>query len=161
MTERALGCLDRMRNRDGSFEYSLAHANEKAPRTMLPAGAAGRGPLCEMVRYHWGRGSQDDVRHALDAFLVHRASYAKEQGKTLMHCGLEGQGSHYLMFDYLFAAEAVAALPEESRAAYVEPVLELLLRARTAQGSFVDNPILGDHYGAAMALWALDRLAES
>lgn len=40
------------------------------------------------------------------------------------------------------------------------PLLELLLAARTDAGSFVDNPLIGDHAGTALALEALRALKE-
>ena len=40
---------------DGTFEYSMFHANEAAPRTPLPGGSAGRGPLCTLALHRFGR----------------------------------------------------------------------------------------------------------
>jgi hypothetical protein len=158
MKEEAISCLERMRNKDSSFEYTLVHANEKAARVPLPAGSAGRGPLCAFALKLWGRATTDDICSALDRFLEHRHTYRKEHGKTLMHCGLEGQGSHYLMFDYAFAAAACAELEGEECGRYQGVILNQILEARTSEGSYLDNPILGDHYGTGMALWAFSKL---
>ena len=89
-----------------------------------------------------------------------RASYAAEQGKTLMHGGRDGQGSHYLLFDYAMAAGALATLPPAQAARRRGPLLELVLAARGADGSVQDNPIKGRHYGTAMAVLALTKLVE-
>ncbi|MEW6742294.1 MAG: hypothetical protein AB1486_06010 [Planctomycetota bacterium] len=158
LLDDALACLERMRNQDGTFEYALVHANESAPRTPTPAGAAGRGPLCALALHLWGRIDLEAICTALDQFVTHRHTYAREHGKTVMHCGPEGQGSHYLMFDYAFAAAASAKLPEAERAPYREPLLRQILGARSEAGSYIDNPLLGDHYGTGMALWAFQRL---
>ena len=159
MTDAALGCLERMRNDDGSFEYSLYHANESARGAPLPAGAAGREPLCALALHTWGRTDAGEVIEALEAFLRHRASYAKEKGKSVMHGGTEGQGSHYLMFDYAWAAAAAMALGEADREPFVRALREQVLDARLANGGYLDNPLLGDRFGAAMGLWSLQQLA--
>ena len=90
--------------------------------------------------------------------MKHRTSYARETGKSLMHAAPHGQGSHYLMFDYCCAAQAVATLPPDERRPYRTALLEILLRARTADGGFLDNPINGSHYAAGMALRTIGLL---
>lgn len=158
MIDKAAGCLDRMRNPDGTFEYFLWHDREDAPRATPVPGAAGRGPLCAMTLLHEGRGHVDQIRTALDQFIQYRDLFSHEQGKSLMHCGPDGQGSHYLMFDYANCAAAVRRLPKMERGKYRGPLLEQILGARTAEGTYIDNPMLGPHYGAGMALIAFDHL---
>lgn len=158
MIEKAAGCLDRMRNPDGTFEYFLWHDREDAPRSTPIPGAAGRGPFCATTLLHEGRGEIDHVRTALDQFIQFRDLFSHEQGKSLMHCGPDGQGSHYLMFDYANCAAAVGRLPKKERGKYRGPLLEQILGARTAEGTYIDNPMLGPHYGAGMALIAFDHL---
>ena len=80
-----------------------------------------------------------------------------EVEKTLMHCGPEGQGSHYLMFDYATATAAYESLPGKKER-YRKMLLSQILAARTDAGSYLDNPLLGDHYGTAMGLWSLEHL---
>lgn len=158
--ERALDCLSRCGNDDGTYEYALTHANEQAGRKLTPSGSAGRGPLCTSTLHRYGRADADAMAGTLDRFMQHRAVYGRQQGRTLMHCGAEGEGSHYLMFDYAFAAAALAELPESPPARWRVPLLDLILAARTDAGSFVDNPILGDHVGTALALEAFHALCE-
>ncbi len=155
---RAVDCLARCREMNGTYSYALSHMDEGAGRDPKPSGAAGRGPECAWTLAQCGRATDGDVAKALDHFLACRKAFAQEQGKTLMHCGLEGEGSHYLLFDYAFAAQAAAALPAEERARYRGPLLDLVLAARTDAGSFVDNPVIGDHAGTALALEALRAL---
>ena len=159
MIDKAAGCLERMRNPDGTFEYFLFHDNEDAPRSTPMPGAAGRGPLCATALLMAGRGEKDGVRTALDLFLDFRNLFAREHGKTLMHCGPHAQGSHYLMFDYANCAAAISRLPKKERGKYRAPLIEQILGARTSDGTYIDNPMLGPHYGAGMALiafWHLD-----
>ncbi|MBK8979902.1 MAG: hypothetical protein IPM29_28730 [Planctomycetes bacterium] len=156
VVDAALDCLERGRNENGAFDY-LIGSTPGAGRTGV-AGAAGRGPLCELALLRGGRGSLDALRRALAAFAEHRASFDKELGKVLMHAGPDGQGCHYLFFDYATAATAVAALPEPERAHHREWLLELVLPARSVDGGFRDTPINGWAFGTAMALTALFEL---
>jgi hypothetical protein len=158
MTDSAVNCLEKMANPDGSFEYFLYHDNEKAPRATAPAGSAGRAPLCALALFRADRGDRAGLLRGLDLFVKHRASYAKEHGKALMHAGPEGQGVHYLMFDYAFAARAVSRLPGKDQARYRRILLEQILGARGADGGYLDFPMMGAHYGTAMALQAFRLL---
>ncbi|MSR47027.1 MAG: hypothetical protein EXS13_08175 [Planctomycetes bacterium] len=155
---RAVDCLARCRNIDETFECSLNHVAEQAGRRSQLSGAAGRGPVCTLTLLRNGRADLAKLEASVDRFLDHRALYAREQGKTLMHCGPEAEGSHYLLFDYAFAALAAAELPAAARDRVRAPLLERVLAARTDAGSFVDNPLLGDHVGTALALEALRAL---
>jgi len=158
MIEKAAGCLERMHNPDGTFEYFLWHDREDAPRATPVPGAAGRGAFCAMALLHEGRGELDHIRIALDQFIQHREFFAREHGKSLMHCGPHAQGSHYLMFDYANCAAAVRKLPKKERGKYRGPLLEQILGARTVEGTYIDNPMLGPHYGVGQALIAFDHL---
>ena len=154
--EAALDCLERGRNDNGAFDYMVGSA-AGAGKTARP-GAAGRGPLCELALLRGGRGDLDRLRGALEIFKEHRAGLHKELGKVLMHAGPDGQGCHYLFFDYATAATSVAELPEPERARHREWLLELVLPARSVEGGFRDSPINGWAFGTAMALTALWEL---
>ncbi len=160
MIESAADCLEKMANPDGSFEYFLYHDNENAPRATAPAGSAGRAPLCALALFRAGRGDRAGLLRGLDLFVKHRASYAKEHGKALMHAGPEAQGVHYLMFDYVFAARAVSRLPAKDQARYRKILLEQILGARGVDGGYLDFPMMGAHYGTAMALQAFRLLRQ-
>lgn len=152
---RAVECLRAMRLPDATFAY-LLYVGKPATASGGPDGAAGRGPLCEWAL----QAGPERVAAALDRFAAVRATYAAEQGKTLMHGGRDGQGSHYLLFDYAMAAGALATLPASEAARRRGPLIELVLAARGADGSFQDTPIKGRHYGTAMAVLALTALTE-
>ncbi len=158
MIAEATGCLERMRNDDGTFEYMLYHDREGGPRNTAVPGAAGRGPFCAHVLLRAGRGDVEFIRKTLDHFMEYRHTYAREHGKTLMHAGLHGQGSHYLMFDYANTAAAIRTLPKKERKKYGKPLLDQVLGARTEDGGYIDNPMIGPHYGAGMALIAFRHL---
>ena len=153
--ERAVEALTKMRSEDGIFAYFLYDGGQASAST-APAGAVGRGPACELALYQAGQSSADRLRLSLDLFLEHAPLFDAERGKVLMHAGPDGQGCHYLFFDYAHAAlsEAALAANEESRT----KLLELILDCRQPDGSFLDTPLMGRAYGTAMALIAIDAL---
>ncbi len=158
MSEAAVRCLESMANPDGTFEYMIFHDSPDALRKPNPAGSAGRGPVCALALLRWGKAGPDRIRKTIDAFLEHRASYAREKWKTLMHTAPDGQGSHYLLFDYACAASALAELPPGDRALRRKPILDLVMDLRGKNGCWIDNPMMGPHFGAAMALIAMQAL---
>lgn len=157
LLDPALASMERARVGDTIFQY-MVPGNAPAQEDGTDSGAAGRSPLCMLALHRFGKADAADLRRALDHFLRHRGLYAREHGKTVMHCGPEAEGSHYLMFDYLYVAEALLALPEEDREPYRSAILDQVRNARLSTGAYLDNPITTDRYGAAMAGWILHRL---
>ncbi|MBI5368127.1 MAG: hypothetical protein HZA54_13910 [Planctomycetes bacterium] len=155
LARAAADCLERMRRPDGRFEYLLFHAAEGVSLSGGPGGDAGRGPVCTLALAAAGRAGEKELGAALDLFLQHAAGLERERTKALLHTGPDGQGSHYVLFDYAFAARAVRGLPEAARGKYRAPLVALWDAARTADGAFRDYPFNGAAYGAAMGLRAL------
>jgi hypothetical protein len=160
MIDAALDCLEQMRGPEDRFEYFLSHG-QAAQHFATAAGSAGRGPVCTLALYKGGRATVDDLRESLETFATHLPSYARERGKSLMHAAPDGQGSHYLLFDYSWSATTLAELPASERDVYRKPLIDCVLQARLSGGSFLDNAINGRHYGAGMALEALQALADA
>lgn len=167
MLDRAVACLARMRQADGLFEYMLANGAERPTRRLAPDGAAGRSPVCELALFEAGSSSRVRLERALALFVEHRSALAGQLGKALMHAGADGQGCHYVLFDYAFAAaawKALAAPPGDGPQANPRPdgartmVLDLLLAARRKGGGFEDTTINGRAFGTAAALQALRDL---
>jgi hypothetical protein len=156
--ERGLDTIERAGAGRQTYEYMVAPSGPGPERPEQLAGDTGRGPVCTLALQRGGRASLETVEASLQRFDEERGSYARELGKTLLHTGPQGQGSHYLMFDYANAAFAVAALPASRRSRYRGPVLTEVLRAHTREGAFLDTAVNGRAYGAAMALLALDAL---
>jgi len=157
MLDAAAGCLERMRNEDGGFEYRLVHAREDAPRNTPLAGAVGRGPVCELALMRAGKSSAERMRAAIAGFLSHSDLYAAETGKALAHAGPYIIGCHYLLFDYQGAAEALTLLDADPGTAV--RLRAMILTSRLADGSFLDNPVVGRAYATAMAVQALGDLS--
>ncbi len=153
-----LDCLAAMRNGDGGFEYLTAPGRVEADSGAGLPGAAGRGPVCALALLRGEREALPALRRRLELFQAHLGELSAEQGKGLMHAGADTQGSHYLLFDYATAAAAVAVLPEAERAAHRDPLLRAILRARHADGSFRDMPVIGPAAGTALALAAFRSL---
>jgi len=75
-----------------------------------------------------------------------------------MHTGAEAQGSHYVMFDYAFAAEAVAAIPVEEQVRHAIPLFEAILATHLEGGGFLGSPLIGVAGETGLALGALNSL---
>ncbi len=148
--DRGLLCLESMRVSPGLYAY---HGSIGAsPPFTAPASAAGRGPAVALALHRGGRCDTEELRRALRLFVEHREGLAREQGKSLMHAGPHGQGSHYVLFDYAGAAEAIAALPTDQQREFAPPILDLIARARTSDGGYIDMPGIGRVFGTAAAL---------
>jgi hypothetical protein len=158
LTERGLDTIERAGSGRLTYEYMVLPSGPTREQPGASAGDTGRGPVCTLALLRGGRASVETVEDALRRFDDTRDTYASELGKTLMHTGPDGQGSHYLMFDYANAAFAVAALPGSRRTRYRKAVLSEVLRAHTEEGAFLDTVLNGRAYGSAMALLALDAL---
>ncbi|MBI4613337.1 MAG: hypothetical protein HY720_06970 [Planctomycetes bacterium] len=156
LLERAAACLEGMRNPDGTYEYMTRGADGAAAEH--PAGAAGRGPLCALALFRAGRADARELRRSLELFVLHRETLDRERGKSLLHTGPQGQGSHYVLFDYAFAALAAASLPAGEREPYPAAILSGVLAARSIDGSYRDQERQGSDYGTAMALLAFRNL---
>lgn len=154
---RAIDCLLDMRSGDGRFGYLRLHTLGLTSRGSR-GDAAGRGPACTLPLVVAGELDDADLLRALEEFVAHLPVLKNEQGKVLMHCGPEAEGSHYLLFDYLNAATALARLGPEERGRFREPVLAAILESRCDDGSFVDNPGIGRAAGTALATLAFDCL---
>jgi tetratricopeptide (TPR) repeat protein len=153
--DRGLRALAAMRMDDGTFRYFA-----DVPEAAGDPEAAGRGPVCELALLRGGAGGLDGVRRALLAFDEQRPAFRREWGKDLCHTGEQGEGAHYLLYDWAFAAAAAAELPGSERARWRRELLGDVLAARDAQGAYADMPSLGRAYGTAMALAAFGALDE-
>ncbi len=147
--------LSRLRHADGSFRYM-----RDAPEPEDNPEAAGRGPVCALALLRGGSGTLDELSTSLQRFDAQRAALKREWGKDTCHTGPEGQGAHYLLFDWAFAAQAVAQLPRHHQQSFRRALLQDILDVRDAEGAYADMPALGRAYGTAMALAAFQSLGD-
>ena len=156
--DRAREFLLRARRDDGSFRYMLDTASAEVGGGFPEA--CGRGPVCALALARSGQEDREWMSKAFRQFSKHRAALTRVWGKELCHTGPQGQGAHYLFFDYAFAATAVAELPVNERRATRALLLHDVLDHRLEDGSFLDLPALGRAYGTAMAVIAFDELRD-
>ena len=148
-----------MRAETGLFAYMLYHPSGLAQHQSPPA-SAGRGPACELALFVGARSNRERLFKAQELFEEHSPRLSAELGKALMHAGPDGQGSHYLFFDYLMASRSLAKLPKPKTRRARALLLELILAARLEDGSFLDTPVNGRVYGTAAALLSLHALGK-
>jgi hypothetical protein len=159
VVDSGLACLEAMRGANGCFVYIQEQESDaRQAGGTSPVEGAGRGPACALPLFAAGRIELGDLAAHVRTFAEHVGVLAREQGKAMMHAGPQAQGSHYLFFDYAMAAEAWSRLERRDRAKTREAILEPILAARCADGSFVDNPLLGRDLGTAFALLAFVEL---
>ena len=163
--DRGHDCLASLRGTNGAYAYSRFGTGPYAAGEVGPASAAARGPVCTLALRRGGRLEAGAMAPAFATYVEHLGVFGAEARKALMHAGPEGQGSHYLLYDYSTAAEALRATNDEAigpelRARARAAILRELARCRSADGSFIDNPIIGSAAGTGLAVLTLLDLAE-
>jgi len=157
---RGYDCLAALRGSNGIFDYLTMGAELPQTGEISAPGAAGRGPLCVRTLVRAGRLEVDQYPAAFSIYVQYLPSYGRESRKALMHAGVDTQGSHYLTYDYATGAEALAHAPEaqideQLRAKIRHAILTELSRCRSADGSFIDNPLIGPAAGTGLAVQCL------
>jgi len=164
--ERGYACLASLRGTNGAFEYMRQGAGPHEAGAVAPEGAAARGPLCTLTLVRAGLVDEDVMKPAFETYIQHLSGFGREARKALMHAGLDTQGSHYLLYDYSTAAEALRAtdtdvVDTETRRQVRASILREMARCHNVDGSFVDNPIIGTAPGTGLAILALlDLIAD-
>lgn len=161
--ERGLRCLEAMRSpQEHTFGYFLHGRNvEQGQRTSSGVeGSAARGPVCALALFRGGSETAKEMEPRMKLFVEHLPGFGEQRRKALMHAGSHAQGSHYLLFDYSTAAEALRetgkkGLTVRLRKQVREAILRELRACRNADGSFLDNPLMGVASGTGLALHAL------
>jgi hypothetical protein len=157
---RGFACLASLRGTNGAFDYMRGGDGNYRAGVVPPAGAAARGPVCTLALRRGGRLDAAAMKPAIESYVEHLAGFGAEARKALMHAGADTQGSHYLLYDYATAAEALratdaASLDLETRKRARAAILREMARCRCADGSFVDNPLIGPAAGTGLAVLAL------
>ena len=164
---RGLDCLEALRGPAQTFGYFLHGENVAQGRRTGASvkGAAARGPACALALLRGSREDGREMKSRIELYLEHLPAFGDQRRKALMHAGLDGQGSHYLLYDYSTAAEARRELGRKglSRSLRKRLKLDLLeqLRAcRNVDGSYVDNPLIGVDTATGLALSCLLDLVD-
>jgi hypothetical protein len=149
---RALAFLESSKAPSGAVVYA---GEGRARRDGVP-GAVGRMLATESTLYLAGRGSQADVRAAVDAFIVHWDWLNQRRAKSGTHVGPYAIAPYYFYYAHYYAAQAVELLPEHERAEYRRRINGLLFATRNEDGSWNDRVFpRSANYGTAMAVMAM------
>src|SRR5262249_58927817 len=149
---RALDYLESARAPDGAIMYS---GDAKTRRDPVP-GAVGRMLATESVLYLAGRGSQANVRGAIDAFIVHWEWLDKRRAQPRTHEPPYMIAPYYFYYAHYYAAFAVELLPQNERAEYRRRINDLLFATRHEDGSWNDRVFpRSANFGTSMALLAM------
>jgi len=159
VVDRAIGFLEKARNVSGSVQYS-GPAAETERRMEATPGAVGRMMVTNATLLMAGRGSLDDLRGSLDAFIVHWDWLNIRRAKTGTHVAPYQIAPYYFMFAHRYAAQAIELLPERERGEYRRRVNGLLFSVRDEDGRWNDRVFdRSAAYGTAMAMLAINEPA--
>ena len=152
---RALDALERCRTPEGNFAYS-ASAQTREPQRSMP-GATGRMVSGEMVLLLAGRGSQERVAAAIDAFVAHWQELERRRAKTGTHVPPYGVAPYYVQFAHWYAAQAAELLEGARRDECRRKVAALMWATRSCEGTWNDRVFARSAaFGTATAMMALE-----
>jgi hypothetical protein len=152
---RALDALERCRTSEGNFAYSASAQSGEPSRTM--PGATGRMVSGEMVLLLAGRGSQERVAAAIDAFVAYWQELERRRAKTGTHVPPYGVAPYYFQFAHWYAAQAAELLEGERREECRRKVAALMWATRTGTGVWNDRVFpRSAAFGTATAMLALE-----
>ena len=151
---RALAYLESSRAGSGAVAYS--GGAKTGPKDAVP-GAVGRMLATETTLFLAGRGSQERLRGAVDAFIVHWEWLNQRRAKPGTHMGPYNIAPYYFYYAHYYAARAVEMLPENERAEYRRRVNDLLFATRNDEdGSWNDRVFdRSASYGSSMAVMVM------
>jgi hypothetical protein len=152
---RGLDALERCRTPEGNFAYS-ASSQTREPERSMP-GATGRMVSGEMVLLLAGRGSQERVADAIDAFVAHWQELERRRAKTGTHVPPFGVAPYYFQFAHWNAAQAAELLDGPRREECRRKVAALMWATRLGGGSWNDRVFpRSAAFGTATAMLALE-----
>ena len=152
---RALDALERCRTPEGNFAYS-ASGQTREPERSMP-GATGRMVSGEMVLLLAGRGSQERVAAAIDAFVAYWQELERRRAKTGTHVPPYGVAPYYFQFAHWYAAQAAELLEGAQREESRRKVAALMWATRSSEGSWNDRVFpRSAAFGTATAMLALE-----
>lgn len=154
--DRSLNFLEKSRLPSGAVLYSGAYTGGRVSKGDGVGGAVGRMCITEATLLMSGRGSQKDVRGAVEAFIVNWKYLNDRRQKTGTHVPPYMVAPYYFMFAHRYAAQAVELLPRVERDEYRARVDDLLFSVREKDGSWNDRVFArSGAYGTAMAMLAV------
>lgn len=159
MVTRALDFLEKCRADSGAVTYS---GEAKPGKSEGIPGAVGRMCIVEATLVLAGRGSQKDLRGAVDSFLIHWDRLNERRQQTGTHVAPYGVAPYYFMYAHLYASQAIELmqLSRAEREEYRRKLLNALFRGRDADGTWNDRVFpRSSGYGTACALMCINAAA--
>jgi hypothetical protein len=150
--DRGLATLERGRSATGSVSY----AGTADRRPEATPGSVGRMLATECALSLAGRSSEDRLRGAVDAFIVHWEWLDKRRAQTGTHIAPYGVAPYYFYYAHYYAGQAIELLPQRERGEYRRRLGQLLFSVRLDDGSWNDRVFpRSANYGTAMSMMAL------
>ena len=152
--ERGAKILADSRTDDGSFQYS----GIAGQRDDLLPGAIARAAVAETTMWLLGKGDQEQIQQALDAFHEHWEELEKRRQQTGTHAPPYGVAPYYFYYGHRYAAQAIRMLPSDRQDAEFEKFFTVLLKTKESDDTWNDRIFeRSKAYGTAMSLLALCR----
>ncbi len=152
VVEKGLKFLESAHLPSGAVVYSGEGGNKKDG---VP-GAVGRMLATESVLYLAGRSNQNNIRGALDAFIVHWQWLDKRRAQNGTHIAPYMIAPYYFYYAHFYAAQAIELLPQNERAEYRRRVNDLLFSVQLPDGTWNDRVFKRSaNFGTAFSTMAL------
>jgi len=153
LVQRGLKSLEYTRAPNGAYVY----AGIPSPRQPgeIP-GAMGRMLVAEATLALAGRGDEERIEKAIQAFVEHWDELDKRRAKNGTHKPPYGVAPYYFYFAHHYAAQAIELLPEAKRPKYRAQLREKLFSVQLENGSWNDRVFPRTaNFGTAFSVLAL------
>ncbi len=151
---RSVHALEMCRGESGF----VAYGTEKEIRdqaSQIP-GAMGRMCATEVALAKAGKQDNARLRFAVESFFEHWLELEKRRKKQGTHVAPYGVAPYYFFYAHLYAASAIALLPEAEQPPLATRFVSVLLKSRDADGSWNDRVFARSAaYSTAMSVLAL------
>ncbi len=157
LIQRALEVMEKGREDDGAFQYTLwgVGTPKREKRDVLP-GAVARSAMSEATLRLAHRSTPERLEAALEAFFKYWGELHARYQKEGTHAGPYEIAPYYVMFAHWGAAQAIELLPEAKRPEYRVLLMERLQSLWNPKNWWNDRVFpRSRNVGTAMALMAL------
>ncbi len=158
---RAVKTIQRQRNPDFSYAYSLGHRWH--PRTPInrPAGSLARSQACNAALRKFGDNTVTDqvIRTWLQRLSDRQGWLDHGRKRPVPHEAPASVSGYFYYYGHYYASECIRILPENQRPPWKNKLAALIISKQEANGSWWDYPLYDYHfaYGTGYALATLAR----
>jgi hypothetical protein len=160
MVDRAVTCLQRMRNPNGSFAYSIEHRYWPQGGINKIQGSLARTPACYAALRAWGASVSDaQILGAFERLRTDGHFLAIARKYPFPHEAWYQNSGYFCFYGYDYATRLLPALTRSQRARAAASIASYLVPLQEPDGSWWDYQLYGYHkpYGTAMVLMSLGR----